>query len=176
NRDPYGQDPDFCVYRAGGIHLYLAEVYTYWVYDRGSGLISSYTNNALNILNDGSNYTQSPTRVQRGVRGRVGRPVRTLYNIIYQHDPYTNDVTGYLDYTDNLPAKKRYLEEKILDERGLELGFEGERFYDLMRIAKRRNQPSFLATRVSAKYPPGKREQIYNFLMDENNWYIHFFE
>jgi hypothetical protein len=29
---------------------------------------------------------------------------------------------------------------------------------------------------VSAKYPAGQREQIYNLLLDENNWYIHYFE
>ncbi|NQU84682.1 MAG: RagB/SusD family nutrient uptake outer membrane protein [Mariniphaga sp.] len=172
----YQQDADFCVYRAGGIHLNLAEIYTYWVYDRGGGFIGSYTNNALNILNDGSNYSDLPSRLQRGVRGRANREPVTLYNIIYIHDPITNEVLGYHDYTGNLDAKKRYLDEKILLERGLELGFEGERFYDIMRLAKRYNDPSFLAEKVAAKYPSAKRQEIYNFLLDENNWYIHMFD
>jgi len=146
------------------------------VYDRGGGFIGSYTNNALNILNDGSNYSDLPSRLQRGVRGRANREPVTLYNIIYIHDPITNEVLGYHDYTGNLDAKKRYLDEKILLERGLELGFEGERFYDIMRLAKRYNDPSFLAEKVAAKYPSAKRQEIYNFLLDENNWYIHMFD
>ncbi len=63
-----------------------------------------------------------------------------------------------------------------MDERARECAFEGGRFYDLMRVAKRRNDPSFLAKIVSEKYPSGQREQIYNYLLDENNWYINYFK
>jgi hypothetical protein len=62
-----------------------------------------------------------------------------------------------------------------MDERAREMAFEGERFYDLMRVAKRRNDPAYLASKVSAKYPEGQREQIYNFLLSEENWYIPYF-
>ncbi len=57
-----------------------------------------------------------------------------------------------------------------------ELAFEGERFYDLIRVAKRRNDPSYLAKAVSSKFPPGRRDVIYSLLMDENNWYINYFD
>jgi starch-binding outer membrane protein, SusD/RagB family len=174
NKQRWDEDANFYVYRAGGIHLNLAEVYTYWAYDQG-GFVTSNTNNALNILNTGRNYSELNSRPQRGVRGRVGAQAIDLYNIIYIHDPTTNEVIGYYDYTGKLAAKQRYLDAKILEERGREQAFEGERFYDLMRIAKRRNDPSFLAEKVAQKYPPGKREQIYNYLLDENNWYINFF-
>jgi len=36
----------------------------------------------------------------------------------------------------------------------------------------RRNDPSFLAEKVSKKYPVGKREEIYNLLLNEENWFI----
>jgi hypothetical protein len=68
------------------------------------------------------------------------------------------------------------LEGFILDEKARELAFEGERFYDLMRVAKRRNDPSFLANIVSQKYPQEKRAEIYNLLLDEKNWYIKYFD
>jgi hypothetical protein len=179
NKDRYDQDANFIIYRAAGIHLYMAEVYTYLAFNQ-NGLIRTNTTTALNIVNNGSNYDISSSRAQLGVRGRVGLGSSAdglkITNIVYIHDPYTNEITGFKDLTSNFLAKQQLFEEQLLDERARELAFEGERFYDLMRVAKRRNDPSFLARMVSAKYPAGKREQIYNYLLDENNWYIHYFQ
>lgn len=195
NKTLYDQDANFIVYRATGIQLYLAEIYTWWVFDQSSSQdgskISTFTTNALNIVNDGSNYMVGTGRKQMGVRGRVfnqlvsaGYGISGGYdftspilagNIIYNHDPYTNEVTGYTDYTGKFLDMQMYLEEQILDERARELAYEGERFYDLMRVAKRRNDASFLAKKVSAKYPAGMRNAIYSKLLDENNWYIKMF-
>jgi len=179
NKDRYDQDANFIVYRAGGIQLYLAEIYTWWAFER-NGLISTFTTNALNIVNDGSNYDVAASRLQMGVRGRVGF-TRTygglqVGNINYKHDPFTNEVIGYTDLTGNLLAKQLYLEELIMDERGRELAFEGERFYDLIRVAKRRNDPAFLAKKVSEKFPASQRQAMYNKLLDEKNWYINMFD
>ncbi|NQU85758.1 MAG: RagB/SusD family nutrient uptake outer membrane protein [Mariniphaga sp.] len=156
----FDDDAYFNIYRAAEIHLDLAEIYTYWAFeDRGN--VRTYTLNALNILNDGSNYYISSSRPQMGVRGRVGLRGIDLNRL----------------ENGNLAAKQEYLDQRILEERGRELGFEGKRFYDLMRISKRLNNPWFLANKVAAKYPSGgKRNQIRAFLADENNWYIHYFD
>ena len=61
----------------------------------------------------------------------------------------------------------------LLDEKAREMAFEGERFYDLVRIAKRRGDPAVLADRVAGKFSGAKAEQIREHLMDEHNWYIH---
>ena len=53
-----------------------------------------------------------------------------------------------------------------------ELAFEGERFYDLMRIARRRGDPSYLAEKVAAKFAPPQREQVRQHLLNEDNWYV----
>lgn len=178
-KNRYDQDANFIVYRAGGIQLYLAEIYTWWAFNQ-NGLILPFTTNAINIVNNGSNYNPQADRIQLGVRGRVGFTGTyggiQVGNINYIHNPFTNEVTGYTDLTGNLLAKQLYLEELIMDERARELAYEGERFYDLMRVAKRRNDPSYLANKVSAKFPAAQRQAIRTKLMDPKNWYINMFD
>ena len=176
NKGVYDQDSHFPIFRAGSIHLYAAEIYARWEFDH-DGIVRPEVLKSQNILNDGS-YNNNPN--QRGVRGRVGfgdgyDGVNVAKNFIYIHDPYTNEITGWHDYTNNLLAKQEYLEDQIIRERARELAFEGERFYDLMRIANRRDDPAYLADRVAAKFSGAKAEQIHQFLMNKENWYIPFY-
>jgi hypothetical protein len=97
-------------------------------------------------------------------------------NYVYHRDPYTNEITGWTDLTGNLFGKQLYVEEKVIEERARELAFEGERFYDLIRVAKRRGDPSYLAKIVAGKFPEGRREEIESLLMNEENWYVQYYE
>jgi starch-binding outer membrane protein, SusD/RagB family len=179
NKDVYDLDANYIVYRAAGIHLLLAEAYIYWAFNR-SGVVLTFTSNAVNIVNNGSNYSSSSSRLQLGVRGRVGfggsNDGIRVGNINYVHDPFNNEVVDYINLTGNFSGLQSLLEDKIMDEKAREMAFEGERFYDLMRVAKRRNDPSWLARRVSKKYPTERQEEMYNLLLDEKNWYINYFE
>jgi hypothetical protein len=65
------------------------------------------------------------------------------------------------------------VEKLICDEMALETSFEGNRMQDLMRIALRRGDPSFLALPVAAKQKDAaEQSRIYNLLMDTKNWYL----
>lgn len=65
------------------------------------------------------------------------------------------------------------IEDLIVEERAMELAYEGHRWFDLMRIARHRNDPAYLADKVAAKFSDEqKREEVRNRLMDMNNWYL----
>jgi len=172
-KNSFDQDANIPIYRAGSIHLYYAEIYTRWRFPDPNGIVKPYVSESLGVLNNGS-YDHDGR--QLGVRGRVGIGTGieavSLTDPIYVHDPVTNQVVGYLDYSGDLFAKQIYLEDQVMDERIREMAYEGERFYDLIRLAKRRGDPSYLADKVAAKFEPPMREQIRQLLMDEENWYI----
>lgn len=67
-----------------------------------------------------------------------------------------------------------YVEDAIIQERAMELAFEGKRWTDLMRVARRRGT-SYLADKVAAKYSdPSTAEAVRNKLNNEANWYLPF--
>ena len=63
-----------------------------------------------------------------------------------------------------------YVEDKIVEELALETAFEGNRFHDLMRISKHREDNSYLADKVAEKY--ADKEAVKAKLLDETNWYL----
>lgn len=74
-------------------------------------------------------------------------------------------------YEDTVQYRIPLVEDMIINEMALEMAFEGYRFYDLMRVAKRRDDMSYLALPVAMRN--GTRDEgMYNLLMDENNWYL----
>ena len=63
------------------------------------------------------------------------------------------------------------VEDMIIEEMALEGFFEGYRYYDLMRVALRRNDPDYLAGPISRRN--GEQDNVLHaLLMDQKNWYL----
>ena len=108
-------------------------------------------NLALDLVNNGSDSLF--TAFSKGVRGRLKlSPI---------------NVSGS-DLQDSILD----LENKILAERSMELAFEGKRWYDLTRIARRRADNEFIPLMMKKKYPGYELSVLQNFYGNPLNWYL----
>lgn len=157
--DPFSSD--IIISRAADIHLMLAEAY-----NRSSSL--NGPKYALIFLNSGVG-NESPKPLEYllwgdniGIRGRA----------YLEGKEVPDDFEG--DYL-NL------IEDYIIEERAMELAFEGKRWFDLVRVAERRirngqDGAKWLADIVAAKFAddPAKYADIHAKLMNTSNWYFTF--
>jgi hypothetical protein len=141
------------LYRAEDIHMIMAEA-----------LNRMHDTTALIFINNGIKNVKGSLegfttwRDNLGIRGRVELLPVTVPESI----------------TDET-ARTEYIEDLIIQERSLELAFEGKRWFDLERIARRRNDPSYLANKVAAKFSdPAQAEAIRAKLSSPENWYLPF--
>jgi hypothetical protein len=155
------------LYRAASLHLDFAEAANR---DAHQSLAYAMLNQGLTtipnkITNEGSPYDFDARKSDNpkitgdwcfnaGIRGRAN-----LYSPV---------VTG--DST-------LFIEDQVISEAGLELAYEGRRWPDLVRIALRRNDPSFLADKIynklMAENNPAAAE-VRARLMNKENWYLPF--
>jgi hypothetical protein len=178
-KGPFDRDANFIVYRAPAMHLYAAEIMANRQYMDGNSFrhdISAaedyiYTGDYI-----GTNDARMGTAGRAGFPLKLGKAVdRELY---YIFDPNNNEIIGSKNIASTL-AKQLYMEDIVMDERARELAFEGERFYDYIRIARRREKAGnngimWLANKISETRPADERAAIKARLMDEKNWYLPF--
>ncbi len=138
-------------------------------------------------------YGLTDTNISRYVSQRERDAAGTLLS--WDDDVFTSDNTsgihsngaGYADcdtlfvlpqptsalasYSDTVEYQIPLVEDIIINEMALETAFEGYRYYDLMRIAMRRNDPSYLALPIAQRSGETDND-LYTRLMDTNNWYL----
>jgi hypothetical protein len=86
------------------------------------------------------------------------------------------DDTTITDSLARIAYQVEGVENMIVDEEALEFAFEGVRFYDLMRVALRRNNPSYLADRIYQRRGKDRvaevKAEIGRDLTDTKNWFL----
>ncbi|MFA9392147.1 MAG: hypothetical protein ACERKD_20215 [Prolixibacteraceae bacterium] len=167
----YRNDVLITLYKASDIHLWLAEALGQLGRFQEAlaflnGGIETYFNTSTGVFMEPfDSYPASLYRTNnssegacQGVRGRV-----SLNKVGEQiiKEPMSD-----------VDLDKRSLDLLLIDETCLESAGEARALYTMMRIAKRWNDPSILANRVSAKYPDALKESIKAKLMDPTNWFI----
>lgn len=149
--EPFSSDLVYS--RAADLHLLLAEALNR----------SGDSKSALMLLNAGVNKENpKPAAYSKwannlGVRGRVSLKSKTV------------------PATMSADSVTMMVEDYIIEERALELAFEGKRWDDLVRVAVRRGTPEYLADKIALKYgDPGssKYEEMHAKLMNPANWYL----
>lgn len=117
------------------------------------------------------NYCESICRL-----GQLTNAIEHLNQGKLYNSPWGSGIRSRVNLKNVTPVNakdKNEVENIILDERAMELAFEGHRWFDLVQFARHKNDPSFLADKVAAKFSDvTKREEVRNRLMNEDNWYL----
>lgn len=179
------------IYRRTGVYLRMAEALNRAGYPRFAYEILSTGLNNASILKDVIPYYPSDSTWIRS----FDFPNTEYITSTAENNQNTQGVhsrgSGYSQYneyykfptdstTKDSLAQQAYQIEKvenmIMDENALETSFEGYRFYDLMRVALRRNDPTYLSERIynrkGAENYNTTKGTIIKDLNDTKNWYL----
>lgn len=181
------------LYRAATLNLRFAEAANR---DNRTKLAYAFTNVGINTVFNGLYPTPvvaATSTVPSNLPTDVTNIEQTFDTPPYDFDARTGEAPRYRSpWLQNVGVRTRAnlrpldpalmtnqqgMEDAIIDEAGLELAYEGNRWPDLMRIARRRNDPSFLAEKVYQKLSRDGNADAATVrakLMNPANWYLPF--
>ncbi|MEJ6980707.1 RagB/SusD family nutrient uptake outer membrane protein [Pedobacter sp. P351] len=201
---PFETGGKWTLYRAALLHLRMSEAA---IHDNQDSLAYALINNGIsstfrpaslpsNVTNimqsdfpnfsspyyfDGRNGEAPRFRAawyrNSGIRGRVSLAPAKVDSV--QFFDFSSPGNPRKAFT-NKPGFIRAMEDIIIKEAALELAFEGNRWQDLLRIAKRRRaeDPNYLANKVAAKFEAkgdmATANEVRVKLSNEANWYLPF--
>ena len=149
------------------VYPYCSESDSLWISQLDFPEIRYGIVTALDIVGTGSSAANHNTM---GIHSRGSG--WTPYNEFYQ---LPDD--SLMTEEQKKPIQQAFVDSLLLNENGLELAFEGTRFYDIMRFALRQSNPGqFLAQKVYARRgkinSDAMRGEIKKDLTDQRNWYL----
>lgn len=152
--------PDYSEFKASSVEPTL----TYYLVN------GTYYEASTGVVGDTIVYITTYHSEDEGEYGMY--PVEEWRNPDRKKDKESPDTLIMNIYPKNYLVEK--VEDLIIDEFALETAFEGSRFADLMRIAIRRNDPTYLADKVARRkgdtHP--RNEELFNRLSTPDNWFI----
>lgn len=179
--DPFKRNGDWMLYRAAKLHLRFAEAANR---DNQSKVADA-------LLNIGIKDAYNPLNIPQ--TGNVTNAMNTNLPFPYDFDARFGDAPSFrAPWHRNTGVRGRAnltaipvvagnelisIEDNIINEAALELAYEGNRWEDLVRIARRRNNPAFLADKIYEKLNKEGNANAANVrakLMNPNNWYLPF--
>lgn len=110
----------------------------------------------------------------QGIRGRAA-----LGRVSFDSSKYFNmsDTTFLKSYKDSV-GFQQFVQNMIVDESALELAYEGNRWQDLVRVALRKKDPTYLANKIAAKFEKAGNTGLANAvrakLSNPDNWFLPF--
>lgn len=178
--NPFDKSGKWFLKRAGELHIRFAEAANR---DGKYKLAYSLINNGIRSNYDGPGddktnlqRTLDPPPYDFDARMTTGTQLPLNYRGLYHRN---TGIRGRV-YLRNFQVPNGedsliYIENKIIEEASLELAYEGQRWGDLVRIALRRNDPSFLADKIYQKLLksgyPGAAE-VREKLLNKENWFL----
>ncbi|WP_246581478.1 RagB/SusD family nutrient uptake outer membrane protein [Echinicola shivajiensis] len=162
-------DVHVVLYRAADIHLFIAEALNQMEqFKEAEAFLNDGVQNYISRNEDNLAYPLNNETYNAAININWGVRRRIDLGPVYPEGLSKED----LDTPEKIEQYKKGLDSLLLEETCMESAGEARSYFAMIRMAKRWNDPSMLADRVSAKYPSGKSESIRNLLMQPENWFI----
>ena len=165
----YKNDVHIVLYRAADLHLFIAEALNQMeLFAEAEAFLNDGVQNYLSKNEDNLRYPLDNEVINAGISTNWGVRRRIDLGPVYPEGLSKED----LGTPEKIEQYKKGLDSLLVEETCMESAGEARSYFAMIRMARRWNDPSILADRVSAKYPSGKKESIRNLLTQPENWFI----